>query len=238
MKYFLTRKNYKTHAFTLAEVLITLGVIGVVAAMTIPTLMGNIQDKENRTAFKKVYTNISQVVQQTAFENGGGIDGQYGNSENLFRNFFLPYFKSVKTCDDGDSSCWTCNGARKDDYLLNGASVTTAGMGWWYKNRPVVVLADGAMLLTSQNTTDCTGTDMSMVAPFANTLCGDFLVDVNGCKAPNAWGRDIFDIYVQKNKVFPMGPTSINNSSVACSKTASWIPGYNCAEYVIQNKDY
>ena len=41
-----SNKHYKSLAFTLAEVLITLGIVGVVAAMTIPTLMHNYRAKE------------------------------------------------------------------------------------------------------------------------------------------------------------------------------------------------
>ncbi|MBQ8458562.1 type II secretion system protein, partial [bacterium] len=53
-------KNKK--AFTLAEVLITLGVIGVVAAMTIPTLMTNIRAAQYRNKFKKTVSTLSQAV--------------------------------------------------------------------------------------------------------------------------------------------------------------------------------
>lgn len=48
--------------FTLAEVLITLGIIGVVAAMTIPTLMSNTNSSEMKTAFKKVLSAMNQAV--------------------------------------------------------------------------------------------------------------------------------------------------------------------------------
>lgn len=51
-----------TSAFTLAEVLITLGIIGVVAAITIPTLVNNIQDQQWKTAYKKAYSTLSQAL--------------------------------------------------------------------------------------------------------------------------------------------------------------------------------
>ncbi|MBP7212243.1 prepilin-type N-terminal cleavage/methylation domain-containing protein, partial [bacterium] len=52
--------NSKT-AFTLAEVLITLGIIGIVAALTIPTLMNKSQKQQTVTALKKSYSTFSQV---------------------------------------------------------------------------------------------------------------------------------------------------------------------------------
>ena len=49
-------------AFTLAEVLITLGIIGVVSAMTLPTLMNKTQNKELHAQFQKVYSELNQVA--------------------------------------------------------------------------------------------------------------------------------------------------------------------------------
>lgn len=56
--------------FTLAEVLITLGIIGVVAAMTMPTLINNINNKQNIAALKKAYSLISQAGVDVIRENG------------------------------------------------------------------------------------------------------------------------------------------------------------------------
>ena len=52
----------KKAAFTLAEVLITLGIIGVVAAMTIPTLIANVKGAQNRVQFKKTLSTLNQAV--------------------------------------------------------------------------------------------------------------------------------------------------------------------------------
>ena len=52
----------KRNAFTLAEVLITLGIIGVVAAMTMPTLLNSTQGAQYRTAYKKALSVLSQAV--------------------------------------------------------------------------------------------------------------------------------------------------------------------------------
>ena len=56
------RDNYTQNAFTLAEVLITLGIIGVVAAMTIPILMTNIAGAKYRSQFKKTLSNLNQGI--------------------------------------------------------------------------------------------------------------------------------------------------------------------------------
>ncbi len=56
--------------FTLAEVLITLGIIGVVAAMTIPTLVQNYKKKIVETKLKKVYSIMNQAIKMSTVENG------------------------------------------------------------------------------------------------------------------------------------------------------------------------
>lgn len=62
--------NNKKFAFTLAEVLITLGIIGVVAAMTMPSLIANYQEKQRVSQLKKVYSALSQAFVTAVQENG------------------------------------------------------------------------------------------------------------------------------------------------------------------------
>ena len=65
--------NYSllTHAFTLAEVLITLGIIGVVAAMTIPTLMSNFAKQKLEEQIKVTYSSIQQTMKYMDYEDLG-----------------------------------------------------------------------------------------------------------------------------------------------------------------------
>ena len=58
------------NGFTLAEVLITLGIIGVVAALTIPTLIGNYQKKEVAVRLQKMYNTIQNAISLAEEENG------------------------------------------------------------------------------------------------------------------------------------------------------------------------
>ncbi len=70
-------------AFTLAEVLITLGIIGVVAAMTIPTLMANIRSHQYRSKFKKAVSTISQAARMSQAQydyDFSGIEQICGNN--------------------------------------------------------------------------------------------------------------------------------------------------------------
>lgn len=71
----------KRNGFTLAEILITLGIIGVVAAMTMPVLFNKTQNKELQTAFLKTYSELNQLALLFAAEKGVTIP-EYTASEN------------------------------------------------------------------------------------------------------------------------------------------------------------
>src|SRR5699024_10510594 len=69
VKFMLRSKNYQA-AFTLAEVLVTLGLIGIVAAMTLPSLIGNYQKKQTAIRLKEAYSLLNQAIQQSELKNG------------------------------------------------------------------------------------------------------------------------------------------------------------------------
>jgi len=108
------RARGKRVAFTLAEVLITLAIIGVVAAMTIPTLMTNFQKKVTAVKARKVYAELTQAVQLSQIDNGpvstwnfgvGGSDGDLnGSVENtrvVLNKYLVPYFSGIRECSVG-----------------------------------------------------------------------------------------------------------------------------------------
>ena len=64
------KRNVNKSAFTLAEVLITLGIIGVVAAMTIPVLVQNHRKHVVETKLKKVYSLVNQAIKMSEAEYG------------------------------------------------------------------------------------------------------------------------------------------------------------------------
>lgn len=83
--------------FTLAEVLITLGVIGVVAAMTLPTVIANYQKQVTVNKIKKFYTNINQVYLRAQADNGEYSTWTYTNVEDYYNKYLKPYLKNVET---------------------------------------------------------------------------------------------------------------------------------------------
>lgn len=105
-------RNDNKIAFTLAEVLITLGIIGVVAAMTIPTLVANYQKKVTATKVKKVFAELNQVVRLSEVENGPMNFWDFETPESIdttrkfLVKYILPYYKNYQECGTGGD--YTC----------------------------------------------------------------------------------------------------------------------------------
>jgi prepilin-type N-terminal cleavage/methylation domain-containing protein len=176
-------------AFTLAEVLITLGIIGIVAAMTIPTLMNRTNNSEYETAFKKALSNITNVENLVKNDNGGNLVGVYANDDAALDGL-CNYFKCVKKCPESgsDKSCFHST----DWYMLDGRA------GWGdFSALSSAVLADGSTmtLLWIPNCDVFRGMER----------CGHLTIDTNGFKKPNRMGRDMFEIFMLSNKVVPNG---------------------------------
>jgi len=91
----------KKKGFTLAEVLITLGIIGVVAAMTLPTIVANYQKQATVGKIKKFYTNMNQVYLRAQADNGEYSTWSYNNVEDYYNKYIKPYLVNVDKIQKG-----------------------------------------------------------------------------------------------------------------------------------------
>lgn len=200
-------------AFTLAEVLITLGIIGVVAAMTLPALVNKTQNQELVTAFKKVYSELSQVYMKIKADNGGTFEGLC-KSEADYPVLFAKYMKKVEVCEAGTASgkCWA-----KDWYYTNGSKVSSQE-----STSASLILPSGTSMLFYFMSESCDSTN-ELKEPIG---CGRIRVDLNGIKKPNVVGRDIFDFYVTKDALIARG-----SEKTTANMTADW----GRAAYLLQN---
>ncbi len=103
----MTNVLKKKAAFTLAEVLITLGIIGIIAAMTLPTLIANYQKKVVETRLISFYSKINQAYRMSYAENGDTVDWitsdknySYDEMVKWLEQYIFPYMKhmSVYNC--------------------------------------------------------------------------------------------------------------------------------------------
>lgn len=99
-------------AFTLAEVLITLGIIGVVASLTIPNLIQNAQKEEYVGKIKKTYATIEQAIKLSEIDNGPWQQWKYGtetrDASRLLHSadtYLIPYMSVSENCGS-NIGCW------------------------------------------------------------------------------------------------------------------------------------
>ncbi len=214
-----------TEGFTLAEVLITLGIIGVVAALTIPTLLANYKEKVLVTGAKKSYTQTVNAVNKYIAENGSIGDYSYFWSSNSTHDKALEALASelnaVKICTSRDNMN-NCGGKYdiKQYKKMNDGTGKTQQVGLLNNNR--IVLADGSFVATLNEVQngDCTHSyfsfdrdengnnipDSSSPNGFKgetkySSNCGFILFDTNGLKGPNQVGKDVFQYGFLADKV-------------------------------------
>ena len=160
-------------AFTLAEVLVTLGIIGVVSAMTVPTLMQNYQRQSYVTQLHKTYNEVSQaLLRYQTDKNAINLTEAGLTTQAAVNDFVNTYFKVVKTCEANNSSCFAASYKKVNGTALNGISMPYTA-----------ILASGQTIAINPRNDNA---DMVLRV----------LVDVNGLKGPNIQGRDLFEMFV------------------------------------------
>ncbi len=177
----------KLKGFTLAEVLVTLGIIGVVASITMPTLVQNYQKKAFATQLHKVYAELSQALLKYQNDRNAVNFGEAGlNSQEKMIAFLNEYLKVVQKCEAKATPCMAPSYRKLSG--VNGFVATTS--------TNCFALASGASL-----------------CPRYSSNVMYFMVDVNGAHGPNVQGRDFFTLFVYRNGVIddkvPDGVTTV-----------------------------
>ena len=181
----------KKLGFTLAEVLITLVIIGVIAAMTVPTLMNNTNAQEFRSALKKAISGANQALTLNYALEGLSANDYATNTELVDE-----VFKKRMSVIDGNDDFTTSD-------CTKGAVFTTAdGVIFCVdKSYSSAQSDDQGTVCDSYNQTPCTAT---ATAP-------NLWIDVNGAKKPNQATkssnrpRDIYQAHIYAQKVVPFG---------------------------------
>ena len=173
-------------AFTLAEVLITLGVIGVVAAMTIPTLIKNHEKHVIETQLKKTYSDIGNWIKRSEVDNGSAEYWDYGDSSSVstFVDTYLAPYISLKKCNvASQGKCFKKHDNGYNLWKLPNGNFTESGADRVYDQK--YLLPDGrAIAVFAEHDTNF-GRDWTYI---------NFRVDVNGARGESILGKDVFSI--------------------------------------------
>lgn len=190
----------KKKAFTLAEALITLAIIGVVATLTLPNLMVNTQTSELQARFMKTYNDLESFAGYFKAQEDMSIPlytSIYGSV--ALKNKYTDYMAKVTT-----TSNWVAadkhNGGIEEPYS-------------WYQlanNNQVVGLCDASGFVE-----DGVGRIISFDDQPPRGFNGPRVcVDINGKKAPNRHGVDVFSfMFTTDGSIIPSGDTHPNNNS-------------------------
>ncbi len=174
-------KNKKS-GFTLAEVLVTLGIIGVISAMTVPSLMQNYQRKSYVTQLNKVYNLLSQALMSYQNDKNAIDLAEAGlTSAAEVKNFLNKYLKVSATCYTAFTPCFASTYKNMNGTTLNNGSYW-AGTA----NAPCVSLVSGAAICMEQAKYHSTKWG-DVTSPY-----GHITIDINGQQGPNIAGRDLF----------------------------------------------
>ncbi len=198
------------NGFTLAEVLITLAIIGVVAALTIPSVVKNYRATQFESQFKKAYSSATQATLRMQVQEGGTVY-DYEDNVSEFRNKFMSYFSVINDCKTTcfDSTLYkTYNKNLAATRFFARSFITKDGMYYnFYKGG-------------SQNIY--------------------ITVDINGFKkGPNLWGHDVFTFYVPPNQMLKPCGYNEPFSGARCDKTNTGeYNGVGCAQYALSDKNY
>ena len=183
--------NIRRVAFTLAEVLITLGIIGVVAAMTIPTLIADYNKRQTLSRVKQSYSLLAQAVKMSEVYNG---DTNYWDHNqktyDFFKQYIAPYLKDTKTVNKGEEQI--------KYYKPNNEESTSFTP--LRETGEIIRLANGTDILVSNTEAGISQTE--------KLIC----FDINGYnQGPNRFGRDVFAASIKKG--YGLIPYGLHESS-------------------------
>ena len=243
----------KKKGFTLAEVLITLGIIGVVAALTAPALVMSSRNQANAAKLSVVVSNmenaltnmlvtegVDSLFQTRAWQNAGNRPAFAGNigrymHTNGYRD--LAGQAGVRTYYGNTSlPCgMDANGARDEtkDLTANMGQAPAGGIGVNHiietKNGATIFLTPNA----NQNPNQARKDQITIQGGSLYNMAADVYIDVNGVSTPNTLGRDIFAFYLGDNGIlYPLGGMDVSVLDEG-NDTNMWTNpqgGYCCAD--------
>jgi len=204
--------NIKKAGFTLAEVLLVITIIGVVASLTIPDLITSIKETQYIVAWKKSFNQLSAATLNIKEDNGGSMANFLEGSglHGALTAKYASYLIKIKQCNSA-GGCWHQSFEWSD---LAGNPVTSAGFSDYG-----LILNDGSLLRFFNLGDSCTAVNWGIPA------CGAIQIDTNGFKRPNMIGKDIYGVYITKDGLKPWGISGDLFSVTSNCTTKGWTCG-------------
>ena len=222
-----TSKN--TKGFTLSEVLITLGIVGIIASMTIPALIKKTSDKETVTELNNIYSTLSAATNKIVNDEGpisGWNWDEFGSASFKIDEIVANYKKQLvftKSCAFTLLQTTACF----DPYIWKPLTGNNLNSGLYLGNGYYNILLDGTIIKFEKVLS--TGPEFGNGPIKANeTPKMEIWVDLNGMKAPNKMGRDLFLFMLTPEK----GLIAPDNNVNGYCTTGQF--GFTCATRILQ----
>jgi len=232
--------------FTLAEVLITLGIIGVVAAITIPGLISRYEEKTTVSRVLKTYATLDNAYKSLLDEYGSpvtweGISTDKRSNSLVVANLFATNIKLTNICH---TTIKGCSENIKYDALTRGAlleAYKTIHGAKSYLNESTVYFDH--ISENCQGWSQYAWDSVTQSSQYYHS-CGMISVDINGRSLPNKYGRDLFQFIYTEDKLVPVGtpPTPYYSLASSCNPTVkSSLDGATngsfCTAWIIKKKN-
>jgi len=213
----------KKAAFTLAEVLITLGIIGIVATMTIPNLIAEQQKRTTVTKLQRAMSVLNQAYRR-AYDDVGEATAEEARAmggEEYFNKYWAPYLKTAHICKTYED----CGFDSDHPYLLNSGQTAYAyPVDNKSKSRITIKTMDGFIYVIE-------------LFGGNNSATNSYIwVDINGSAKPNKFSKDLFffERYIDGEKggvVLPLGHDKTDEQiNAGCKKDNHYVP--TCTEKI------
>ena len=194
-----------------------MGIIGVVAALTLPNLNSSTGHKEKVTKVKKAYQNLSDALGRAQAVYGPLSEWKVNDSSSeapstMFGERLTEFMKVSKSCGVYVAGCCANNYKSLDGEASDALCVS---------DMYTFILADGMNIATYYWS--------------GGGYSGYIYVDIDGPnKGPNTWGKDIFEFIIVNGELYPAGYDLTTDASI---KDACFGWGGRCANWVIQNEN-
>lgn len=229
-----TKRNRRSiSAFTLAEVLITLGIIGVVAAMTLPTVIKFYNIKSTEASLKNTYSTLQQIIKlseandvSVTLFNGN----HYLSLQNWFNDYVSKNLKVTKSCTENENGCWHSYNVVKDLNKNNAWDESANGM---IGNYPFAFIDLQGRMYNMDVSGSSTIANVFGVNVPSGEYSMEIFFDVNGQNKPNIIGKDIYIVIWAEDK--GLIPAGYDKTSDNVKENCINGNGYLCLSYVIQN---
>ncbi len=224
-------------AFTLAEILVVIGIIGVIASLTLPNLNNSTNNKETVAKLQKLYAELNNAHGQAVIKYGPVVSWYNGTDNSTLMTRITgqrmgEFLKVRKICDGAVSGCFTAGTAK---YLNNSNDVN-------YNNQNTykMLLSNDISVTWGIYRNNCGDFKASGNEP-TNNVCGVFAVDIDGPnKGPHVWGKDLFRFAFAKDGIYPMGMEQEQHWGKDKLSSSCFTKGVDCTGWIMTsgNMDY